>query len=338
MKHISIIIPIYNAAEWLSFCLSPIVVQEGMEDNELILIDDRSTDGSAKLINDYAQKYPFIVPIYHTENQGCAITRNRGLSATRGEYVLMCDNDDRLAIPKDFAKKIKNKEICYYNKEEHPVDTLYFKKMASTARQFNAEIVYGEKVAICFAPEKMLIGDHQILFEKSELFDNKIDAQLLGWQRDSANAALYRKDFLERHNLLFPKELKRDNDIVFTRRAIAYADRIAKCSDAAYLYNIRPGSLCDISRKYSEEEDIKNLAKEIEKCEQMTLWHAITENWQKEIVQIFACKLFPQWDANCLKINKKIKSDYVGHWDEYKFCANNFCTKCEALENLVQIS
>jgi glycosyltransferase involved in cell wall biosynthesis len=333
MKGITVIIPVYNAVRWLSFCLSSIVVQEGMEENELILIDDCSTDDSAKIISDYAEKYRFIVPVYHKENQGCATARNNGLAMARGKYVLMCDNDDRLAIPKEFAKRIKNKEVDYYRKEEYPIDRLYLKKMESIARKFDADIVYGEKVAISYAPEKMLIGDHQILFEKSELLDNKLDAQLLGWQRDSANAALYRKDFLDKHNLRFETELKRDSDIVFTRRAIACAERIARGSDAVYLYHICQGSLCDLSRKISTQNEINELNLEVEKRELITLWYALTENWQKEILQIFSEKIFPEWDTRCTKKEKIIKSDYVGYWDQYKYCENTSCEKCDVLQN-----
>jgi len=333
MKGISVIIPVYNAARWLSFCLSSIVVQEGMEENELILIDDFSTDDSAEMISDYAEKYSFIVPVYHQTNRGCATARNKGLTMARGNYILMCDNDDRLAIPKDFAKRIKNREIDYYRKEEYPIDRFYLKKMESIARKFEVDIVFGEKVAISYAPERMLIGDHQILFEKSELIDNKLDAQLLGWQRDSANAALYRKDFLDKHDLRFETELKRDGDIVFTRRAIAHAKRIARGSDAVYLYNIRPGSLCDLSRKMSTQSEISELALEVKKRELITLWYALTENWQKEILQIFSERIFPEWDARCTKKGKIIKSGDVGYWDQYKYCANASCEKCDVLQN-----
>ena len=65
----------------------------------------------------------------------------------------------------------------------------------------------------------------------------------------------------------------------------------------------------------------------------MTLWYALTENWKKETVQIFSGKTFPQWDTRCLKTEKKIKSGYIGYWDEYQYCLNKSCTQCEVLQN-----
>ena len=92
MKTISLIIPIFNAREYLEKCLESAVSQD-CENMEIICVDDGSTDGSGHILDDFAKKYGKIVAI-HQENGGESNARNRGLSAASGEYIGFMDCDD----------------------------------------------------------------------------------------------------------------------------------------------------------------------------------------------------------------------------------------------------
>ena len=91
---ISIIVPVYNVAPYLRSCLNSIAAQT-YEDWEMILVDDGSTDESAKICDEYAGQEARVC-VVHQENGGPAIARNVGLSMAKGEYVAFIDSDDLL--------------------------------------------------------------------------------------------------------------------------------------------------------------------------------------------------------------------------------------------------
>jgi len=94
MHHLSIIIPVYNKAEYLSSCVDSILKQT-FTDFELILVDDGSTDGSGAWCDHYARLDPRVVVI-HQDNQGVSAARNAGLRAAKGSYIGFADGDDQL--------------------------------------------------------------------------------------------------------------------------------------------------------------------------------------------------------------------------------------------------
>ncbi len=92
MEKISLIIPVYNAQEYLERCLQSAVSQEYFN-IEIICVDDGSTDDSGYILDDFAGKYRNIVAI-HQENGGESRARNRGLSVATGDYIGFLDCDD----------------------------------------------------------------------------------------------------------------------------------------------------------------------------------------------------------------------------------------------------
>lgn len=95
-KMISVIIPVYNAEEYIEECLDSIVNQTiGIEHVELIVVDDGSTDHSLQYLMAYEQKYPdsiLLVPL--EENGGQANARNIGIYYASAPYLTFVDSDD----------------------------------------------------------------------------------------------------------------------------------------------------------------------------------------------------------------------------------------------------
>lgn len=89
---ISVIVPIYNAEEYLSRCLDSICNQS-FKDLEIILIDDGSTDSSLSICNDYMKKDSRI-KVFSQKNSGVSSTRNVGIKQANGEYITFVDSDD----------------------------------------------------------------------------------------------------------------------------------------------------------------------------------------------------------------------------------------------------
>lgn len=92
---VSVIIPCYNAGDYLAPCLRSVLAQT-MEDFELLVIDDGSTDDSLAVAQRIARG-DARMRVFHQENRGVCAARNRGLDAARGEYVTFVDGDDLLA-------------------------------------------------------------------------------------------------------------------------------------------------------------------------------------------------------------------------------------------------
>ena len=89
---LSVIVPVYNVADYLSRCVDSILAQH-VEAMEVILVNDGSRDSSGSLCDSYAEKDSRI-RVLHKENGGLSSARNAGLDICRGEYVAFVDSDD----------------------------------------------------------------------------------------------------------------------------------------------------------------------------------------------------------------------------------------------------
>lgn len=116
---VSVIIPAYNAEEYLGRCLDSIISQD-YSDLEIIVIDDCSKDDTKKVIDSYFKKDSRIKPIFLKKNSGVSAARNKGLDRYTGDYVLFVDSDDYLlpgAITKlvNAAEQYKSDYVDCYN-------------------------------------------------------------------------------------------------------------------------------------------------------------------------------------------------------------------------------
>ena len=91
---ISIIVPCYNAEQYLGACLESLEAQKELA-LEMIFIDDGSTDGTAAMLDRFAAAQP-MAKVLHIPNGGVSAARNRGLDLATGRYVAFVDADDAL--------------------------------------------------------------------------------------------------------------------------------------------------------------------------------------------------------------------------------------------------
>ena len=89
---ISVIVPVYNAKEFLEECVSSII-QQSYTNLDIILVDDGSTDGSGELCESLKKKDSRI-KVIHKENGGVSSARNKGLSIATGNFIGFVDSDD----------------------------------------------------------------------------------------------------------------------------------------------------------------------------------------------------------------------------------------------------
>ena len=107
-KKISIIVPVFNAEKYLKRSIESILNQT-YKDLEIIIIDDKSTDNSKKIIQKYASTDDRIRTFYSEINQGVSKSRNIGLKSVSGDYVFFMDSDDYI-IPETLEIMLKATE------------------------------------------------------------------------------------------------------------------------------------------------------------------------------------------------------------------------------------
>lgn len=94
-KFISVIVPVYNAQDYLERCVKSILMQV-YEKFEILLIDDGSTDRSGIICDEFSRENDFI-RVLHQKNAGVSNARNIGLKNAKGEYVTFIDADDYIS-------------------------------------------------------------------------------------------------------------------------------------------------------------------------------------------------------------------------------------------------
>ena len=90
---ISVIVPVYNVEDYLHVCLNSILNQT-FQDFEIICIDDESTDSSSEILEYFASKDSRIKILRNEGNIGLGPSRNRGIDAAKGKYIIFLDSDD----------------------------------------------------------------------------------------------------------------------------------------------------------------------------------------------------------------------------------------------------
>lgn len=179
---ISIIIPVYNAGKYIEQCINSIINQN-LYEIEAIFVDDGSTDNSLNILNTYAQKDNRIV-IISQKNSGVSVARNSGLEVAQGEYIMFIDSDDWLE---------SNCLLQIYNAiKDKNLDILAFRH-------------------VCCLDNKRRSGNFFDLKNYSTNTDmfKIIPFLFVIWNK------IYKREFLKKNNIAFPKDLKYAEDGVF---------------------------------------------------------------------------------------------------------------------------
>ena len=89
---ISVIVPVYNVEQYLDTCIRS-VLQQSYPLFELLLVDDGSTDSSGALCDRW-KKRDGRIRVFHQDNAGLSVARNKGIREAKGEYLCFVDSDD----------------------------------------------------------------------------------------------------------------------------------------------------------------------------------------------------------------------------------------------------
>ncbi len=214
---ISIVVPMYNVENYIEDCLRSIMNQL-QDTDEIIIIDDGSTDRSYEICRHMVDGKKNIVLI-HQENNGRGAARNRGISISKGQYVLFVDSDDMLR--QNAISELRNIAA------ERKPDLLFFS--ADIRNECGYEIRTDAYDRPDMPTDTLISGKALFLY----LFPR--------FYSDSSCLMLYRKSFLWNEKLIFTEEVIHE-DVLFTFQAIMRAQRTLCVREKYYIRRCRPNS------------------------------------------------------------------------------------------------
>ncbi|ADC46915.1 glycosyl transferase GT2 family [Methanobrevibacter ruminantium M1] len=227
---VSIIIPVYNAAEFIIRDTLKSIENQTMdfEDIEVILVNDCSTDNTAKVINEYAKEHENIVPINLKENNGQpGIPRNIGITYASADYLMFLDQDDTF-----------KKNAC---------ETLYNKISTENVDMVcgNHNIVSNGRSNICFNFD--WAEEDEIKINKIDENPNFLTMGVAAWSK------ILRREFVLDNNLKFTEGV--GEDIFFSIRALLLAEGIILLKNFIVVdYLVRGESLShQVNAEYLDE-------------------------------------------------------------------------------------
>lgn len=238
-KKISIVVPIYNAKEYLRNCLESIINQT-YKNLQIICVDDGSSDGSVSILEEIQSKDDRVVFIQQ-KNQGVSAARNYGLSIANGEYIMFVDADDWI-----------DKRTC-----EIAINTVNKNKCDVVIWNYHME--FGKT-----SQEKFVLGDKGRLYNEYEVKE-KLQRRLFGLYKselkipetaDSLTTVwgkLYKISIIKNNHIEFTdlKEIGSCEDGLFNIDFFGYVNKACYITDC--LYHYRKGNSSSISSSYRKD-------------------------------------------------------------------------------------
>ncbi|MGM0929046.1 MAG: glycosyltransferase family 2 protein [Actinomycetota bacterium] len=198
---LSVVIPAYNPGRYLQHCLESVADQDLADMSvEIIAVDDGSTDGSAELLERWADKLRSMAVIHEPNSGGPGRPRNIGLNRATGRYVFFLDADDYLGIES-------------------------LRRMVAFADLHESDLVIPK-----------LVGVNGRWIRESVYRETQVDADLLKASQASGPTKLFRRSVIEENGLRFPEGNVPAEDTVFLFNMFAVARRISIVADYDYYF------------------------------------------------------------------------------------------------------
>ena len=213
---ITVIIPAHNAVEWIGDCIRS-VQEQSWEDLEILILDDNSGDGTARLVQKMAEKDDRIRYLCLQQN-GVSFARNQGIETATGEYLTFVDADDRIRkfmlelLVRCLEKEESQIAMCGFQ-EWNPVSGIKAEQ-GDVSESFPKEFI--ERMTACSREE--FLSDHILKG------DNRC------W------SILYRYDAVDK--VRFREDLKIGEDMMFLMDLLPNLDRVVLTEYQGYEYRI----------------------------------------------------------------------------------------------------
>ncbi len=257
---ISIIVAAYNAEQYICKCLDSICSQT-FSDLEIIVVDDGSQDRTGMIADEYMKKDDRMIVI-HQKNKGAGMAKNEGLLRATGEYVIFVDADDW--IEKDTCEEV------YRYTQQGKIDMVVFNhnkifpdKEMKNVRKIKEEIIDIDTIGIEKYVMRYMIS-----------FNHEFGA----WNK------LVKRKIIEENKIMFSDNKKTVyDDNLYCLKLICHVKSICAINRAFYNYNIRSGSISNIS--HTGEELALGYTEMLSEFRLYICQHKMWDNWKS----VFPC-------------------------------------------------
>ncbi len=218
---LSVIIPVYNTQDYLSCCLDS-VLEQRIKDMEIICVDDGSTDGSGKVLDQYAA-LDSRIKVIHQDNKGLVRARKSGIQIAKGEYSAYVDSDDW-------------------------IEPDMYETLCSVAEQYHVDLVScgyilekGMRTEFCDGFPEGLYRDEELGILQEQVFfredSGKPGIRPCLWNK------LFRTSILKKVQMSIPDEVSNGEDRICTVAYMLEAESVYIMERAFYHYVFHQNSM-----------------------------------------------------------------------------------------------
>ena len=222
---LSIIIPCYNSARFIGKTLD-MLVSQGLDDCEVIVVNDGSSDTTAAVAQSFADKYSCI-RVINKANEGVSVARNTGMQAAAGTYIYFLDSDDTLA--------------------DGTLD-FYRSALRSNSSQvffgFGYYSIYHDRLKKDYANQEYDGKTFDALLLKKSFLMKKLFFHIC--------SCIYEREFLIKHGITFTVGEKIGEDVEFLLKVIQCAPGCVYYARHCFIYQIRDDSTMRGYKEYSK--------------------------------------------------------------------------------------
>lgn len=295
---ISVIVPIYNVAEYLQECLDSLERQT-IDSLEVIMVDDGSTDMSGVIAKSYADKNENFF-YYLKENGGLGNARNYGIQYVHGDYIIFLDSDD--IVPDDAYEAMYNKAIETGND-----------MVVGDVQRFDSRHIFNS-------------GLHRKAFRDAYDSTTILKTPALIYDTTSWNK-LIKFSFWKKHDFKFPEKILYE-DIPVTMPLHFFANSVSVINKIVYLWRARDGANKSITQNRTEKknfDDRVKIMKMVDKFyqENVTDQHALymkDYKWMEVDLKLYIQEMLTA-DDDFIDYAMKTIADYVKEFREDSFQA-----------------
>lgn len=247
MTKLSIIVPVYNVEQYLRKCVDSLLNQD-MNNYEIILVDDGSTDSCPSICDEYGQMYDVSmydickksIRVIHQKNRGLSAARNSGIKVAQGEYLMFVDSDDYID-PNVLGSVIKRVD-------EEQLDVLRYNYQNVRLRSEGVKELTKERDYEVFNPNKDPKRDvdySESVVDGETFLNERLGPGCYAWQFILRRDLIYTSNIIHNtsvNNVLFAEGIYFE-DTEWTPRMLLRAKRVASTKNVVYNYFWRVGSI-----------------------------------------------------------------------------------------------
>lgn len=262
---VTFIIPLYNAEKYIKECIESLIRQT-LENKEIIIVNDGSTDSSLEVIQYYLNKYEYI-RVINQKNEGPSVARNMAMKAAKGKYIQFIDADD------------------FVN------DSNYAMHFYILCEKYNLDIIRGqyklinENLDLIRISDSLKTSKQEVVMHSRDYFNKCIENQIY---EVVPVLGFYRKSFLEKNNLNFvPNVTMEDHE--FTLKCLTKDKdcRLMEVTEPFYMYRKHKDSITTTYKQKNINDILFNMKSMKEYIDCNNFSDALKINCNKAVSALF---------------------------------------------------